>query len=253
MSVWTGATSFPFEHQLTNGHLARHDVYVKGEGQPILILQELPGIGPDTFALADRLIAAGFKVYLPHLLGKLGKASKLTSLTNAVRILCIRHTFQMFRVGAQSDMAAWMRALCAEISDREGGARLGVVGMCLTGSFAIPLMAEDAVHGAVASQPALPVRHSTYLHMSQADVVAANAAMDKKGPALAMRYGTDTLSRPEHITALKAAFGGNLETETFDNPEEGDRSMKHSLLTLDFSEAAYARLEHYFKARFGMG
>ena len=68
-----------------------------------------------------------------------------------------------------------------------------------------------------------------------------------------MRYGTDTLSRPEHITALKAAFGGNLETETFDNPEEGDRSIKHSLLTLDFSEAAYARLEHYFKARFGMG
>ena len=39
MSVWNGATSFSFVHELSNGHMARHDVYVKGEGQPILILQ----------------------------------------------------------------------------------------------------------------------------------------------------------------------------------------------------------------------
>ena len=251
MSVWNGATSFSFAHELSNGHMARHDVYVKGEGQPILILQELPGIGKKTFELADRLISAGFKVYLPHLLGKLGKANKLTTLTNAVRILCVRHTFQMFRYDAQSDMAEWMRAICAEISDREGGARLGVIGMCLTGSFAIPLMAEDAVYGAVASQPALPARYIKKLHMSQDDVDAANAAMAEKGPALVMRYKSDHLSKKEHIDALKAAFGDNLETEAYDN-ENDEPGRMHSLLTLHFSSKAYERVEHYFKTRFDM-
>lgn len=251
MTLWPHPPAFTFAHTLANGHEAEHDVYVRGDGPPILILQELPGIGKDTYALADRLIAAGFKVYLPHLLGKLGVAGKLPAAATFLRLLCIRREFQMFWSGRQSPIAAWMRALCAEIAAREGGQGLGVIGMCRTGSFVIPLMAGDAVQAAVASQPALPMRGRPPLHMSPEEVSAAKTAMAEKGPALAMRYDTDRICRPEHIAALKDAFGDLLETEKYDNPP-GQKGMQHSLLTLDFSQDAYDRTETYFKARFGV-
>lgn len=229
----------------------RHTIYIKGEGPPIVILQELPGIGVETFALADRLIAAGFKVYLPHLVGELGvKDAGLPATLR--RVFCIRREFQMFRVGRQSEIASWLRALCAEIQQRESGSQIGLIGMCLTGSFAIPLMAEDAVAAAVASQPSLPfIFRTSQLHMSEDDVDRACAAMKEKGPALVMRYKSDTISTTKHIDALTAAFGDTLQVEQYDNPD-GDSGKLHSLLTLHFSQPAYAKTEPYFKSRFGM-
>ncbi|MBO9400126.1 dienelactone hydrolase family protein [Shimia sp. R9_3] len=251
MPNWTDPPAFTFSHRLDNGHTATHDVYRRGEGPPILILQELPGIGVETYDLADRLIAAGFSVYLPHLFGRLGRANKLTTATNFLRLYCVRREFQIFWNGKQSPIAAWMRALCADISAREDGARLGVIGMCLTGSFVIPLMAEDAVQAAVASQPALPIKSTPPLHMSQEDIDAAKEKMMEKGPALAMRYKSDDLSKPAHICALKTAFGEHLDIKEYDNPD-GVTGRQHSLLTLDYLPEAYDLTETYFKTRFGM-
>jgi len=245
MSNWQADRRFEFTGPLSGGGQTSHTVHVKGSGPPIIILQELPGIGPETFALTDRLMAAGFSVWLPHLLGRFGKANTATSLVNTARLLCIRREFHLFLKGKQSPIAAWMRALCADVSHRNGGAQVGVIGMCLTGSFAIPLMAEDAVAGAVASQPSLPITGRNRLHMAEDEVAAACAAMATKGPALAMRYQGDKLCSPAHMAALKPAFGEHLEV--MEIPGKG-----HSLLTLDFSAAAYARMEAYFRARFGL-
>ena len=51
------------------------DVYVAGKGPPLLVMQELPGLEARTEAFARRLVADGFRVYLPHYLGPLGKFS----------------------------------------------------------------------------------------------------------------------------------------------------------------------------------
>lgn len=251
MPNWTDPPAFTFSHRLENGHTATHDIYRRGDGPPILILQELPGIGVETYDLADRLIAAGFSVYLPHLFGRLGKANTRTAATNFLRLFCVRREFQLFWTGRQSPIADWMRALCAEISKREDGAGLGVIGMCLTGSFVIPLMAEDAILGAVASQPALPIKRTPPLHMSQQDIDAAKAKMPGKGPALAMRYKSDDISKPAHVCALKTAFGDHLELKEFDNPA-GVTGKQHSMLTLDYLPEAYHLTETYFKTRFGL-
>lgn len=247
---WIDEQVEQFEFLQSGGDI-QHTVYAKGEGPPIVILQELPGIGVETFDLADRLIAAGFKVYLPHLFGEWGKTDD-TLLSNARRVWCIRREIQIFRVGKQSEIASWLRLLCGEIQEREGGARIGVIGMCLTGSFAIPLMAEDAVAGAVASQPVLPfwIRKNR-LPMSTEDADKAHDAMREKGPALAIRYWSDTISTCAHLQALKIEFNDTLEVEQYDNPDGVQKSL-HSLLTIDFSEAAYARVETYFKQRFGI-
>ena len=248
MTPWKHDTSYSFTAPLDGGGEATHTVFVKGSGKegapPILILQELPGIGAETDALADRLIDAGFSVYLPHLLGPLGRANRLTTALNTARLLCIRREFNIFLHGRQSPVAAWIRALCEDIAARSGSARIGVIGMCLTGSFAIPLMAEASVMGAVASQPALPIRHHDTLHMSATEVTSACHAMQFKGPALAMRYEGDKIASAAHMQALKGAFGEHLDVREFPG-------NAHSLLTLDFSEAAYAAMQDYFSERLG--
>jgi dienelactone hydrolase len=247
VATWSGSRSFTFDHADDAGSFS-FEIHHKGEGPPILILQELPGVGKETFALADRLIDAGFSVYLPNLIGRFGQAGPLWAVVNGAKLFCVRREFNMFLAGEQSPVAAWMRAACAEISERNDGARLGVIGMCLTGSFVIPLMAEDAVTAAVASQPALPMRKATELHMSQDDVAVAKAAMEQKGSALAMRYEDDRFSTAEHFAAFERAFGDLVETVVYPSGKRGD----HSLLTLDFSEQAYVRTEAYFKDRFGL-
>ncbi len=249
-ALWNteGVTQFRFPARTTDDASIAHDVYVKGNGPPILILQELPGIDDKTFELANRLITAGFKIYLPHMLGRFGKK---TTAINSLRLLCIRREFNIFLNGKQSPIADWMRSLCAHIGQRENGAQIGVIGMCLTGSFAIPLMAEDTVIAAVASQPSLPMWSRDPLHMSQDDVDNACAAMTRKGPAVAMRFKSDKISKPAHINTLKTAFGEHLEVTEYDNPV-GNKGAAHSLLTAHFSIDAYERTEMYFKARFGM-
>lgn len=238
MSQWTASEIFPFPAGTGQGSTIRHDIHVGGEGPPILLLQELPGIGPETLALCARLNASGFRVYMPHLLGPFGRKTNW----NTLRVLCVRREFRIFLRGKQSPIAAWLRALVAEISARENGARVGVIGMCLTGCFAIPLMAEDAVAAGVASQPALPIRGRGALHMSGTEINAARTAMATKGPAIAMRYEGDKLVPDAHMEALRHAFGDDLETIDYPGND-------HSLLTLDFHGPAYARIETYFQSR----
>ena len=240
--TWTHYAVFPFTAPISTGTEITHDVYVGGEGPPIMILQELPGIGPETLELAQRLNDSGFRVYLPHLFGTFGKTQ---TGRNFARLFCVRREINMFMKGRQSPVAGWMRALAGHIRDQEGSAGVGVIGMCLTGSFALTLMADDAVLGGVASQPALPIFGGDKLHMSSQDILDARAGMAQKGPGLAMRYAKDNLSPQKLMRSLESAFGENLETIEYAGKD-------HSLLTLDFHDPAYQRVDTYFKDRFGM-
>lgn len=240
MSSWEPDRTFEFAATLSTGEEVAHTVHVRGDGPPILLLQELPGIGPETLDLVDRLTDSGFRVYLPHLFGTFGKT---TQIRNSVRLLCIRREFNVFLRGKQSPISTWMRALCRKIASDEGGTGVGVIGMCLTGSFALALMAEDAVAGGVASQPALPLFGGDALHMSEADITEARAGMKRNGPGLAMRFTGDRLAPAKLMRALENAFGEDLKTVEFPGQD-------HSLLTLHFHDAAYQRVEEYFRERF---
>lgn len=58
----------------THAHGAfEHDVYVVGQpaDPPVLVMHELPGLTDETLNFARRLQSAQFRVYLPHLFGRL--------------------------------------------------------------------------------------------------------------------------------------------------------------------------------------
>ena len=217
-----------FEAHASNGHLITHDIYRRGSGAPVVLLQELPGIGQETLSLADELVNAGFEVVMPHLFGPLGK----TSIGgNLVRVMCLRKEFRLMTSDRSSPIADWVRLLCREVRDQRGVKGVGVIGMCLTGNFAIQLIGDDSVLAAVASQPAMPFFKQGELHMSSDDIEQSRNALDVKGPMRVLRFEDDPLCTQEKSKCVHHAFNndGNIRVQEITLPGKG-----HSVLTLDF-------------------
>lgn len=210
------------------GDTIRHDVYRRGNGAPVLLIQELPGIGRETLRLADCFVEQGFEIVLPHLFGPLGKTSMGG---NTLRVFCMRREFDLFSRNHSSPIVDWLKALCRQLREDAGASGVGVIGMCLTGNFAISLMADDAVLAAVASQPSLPVANPSYLHMSAEEVTAVKAGIDRSGPMMALRFAGDRLCPGKKFAAIDSALNTpsrqRIELRTM--PGKG-----HSVLTLDF-------------------
>ena len=82
-----------FSAKTKKGHTITHDVYTRGAGKILVLIQELPGIGQETLALADKFVERGYKVILPHLFGPIGKTSMGGNL---FRVFCMRKEFKVF-------------------------------------------------------------------------------------------------------------------------------------------------------------
>ncbi|MCP4005768.1 MAG: dienelactone hydrolase [bacterium] len=219
-----------FAAPIASGDMVHHDVYTRGSGPVVVIVQELPGIGPETLSLADRFIESGFRVALPHLFGPLGKVSLVG---NMLRVFCIRREFHLFQNNATSPIVDWLKALCRKLRTDYTVSGVGVIGMCLTGNFAISLMADDSVLASVASQPSLPLMNKHALHMSEAEVDQVRTRLDEHGPMLAYRFEGDVLCKADKFDAIDSAFNDDIERVRLTTlPGKG-----HSVFTLDFADA----------------
>ena len=197
-----------FSSDAMNGKPTEFDIYEKGEGPIVLVLQELPGISQDTLTFADKMVAAGFRVVMPHLFGPLGK---FAPGRNLVRFLCVRREFDIFARNQSSPIVDWLRALCQDVRQRHQVPGIGVIGMCLTGNFAISLMADDNVLASVSAQPSLPMFGQASLHMSADDVGAISERLDTHGPMLAYRFAGDKFCKAARFEALDKAFNQGRE------------------------------------------
>ena len=217
-----------FEAQTFDGHRISHDIYRRGCGAPLVLLQELPGIGQATLALADELVNAGFEVVMPHLFGPLGKTS---IAGNLVRVMCLRKEFHLISSDRSSPIADWIRLLCRQIKEQRDVKGVGIIGMCLTGNFAIQLIGDDSVLAAVASQPAMPFFTQSALHMSSDDVAKSRDSLDEKGPMRVLRFESDPLCTAKKSECIHRAFNsdGITRVQEITLPGKG-----HSVLTLDF-------------------
>lgn len=203
------------------------DIYEKGEGPIIVILQELPGIDPKTIEFADKIVAAGFRVVMPHLFGPLGK---FAILRNVARLFCIRREINIFARNQTSPIVEWLKALCRDARQRYNVSGVGVIGMCLTGNFAISLMADDSVLASVASQPSLPMFSQGSLHMSSEDVDDICLRLDQHGPMLSYRFEGDKLCTAKKFDAIDNAFNQGKERIKL-NTIPGN---KHAIMTSHF-------------------
>ena len=224
----TDYDSASFSATCSTGQTISHDVYRRGRGAPIIIIQELPGIGPETMRLADEFVEHGFEVILPHLFGPLEKVS---IGGNLVRVFCMRKEFSLFEANGSSPIVDWLKALCRDVKAQSQTKGVGVIGMCLTGNFAISLMGDDSVLAAVSSQPSMPLLKPTQLHMSDEDITTIRQRIDNTAPIHAYRFAEDPMCTAEKYHAIENAFNdpdaARVITHTL--PGKG-----HSVLTLDF-------------------
>lgn len=221
-----------FTADTREGRSISHDVYSRGSGSPVVLIQELPGIGQETLRLADKLVDAGHEVVMPHLFGPLGK----TSIGgNLLRVMCMRKEFRLMATDASSPVSDWLRFLCREVRDSRGVSGVGVIGMCLTGNFAITLIGDDSVLAAVASQPAMPFFKQGALHMSPQEIARSREALETHGPMLVLRFEDDPLSTVEKSDCIHRTFNddGQERIKEIVLPGKG-----HSVLTLDFVDEA---------------
>jgi dienelactone hydrolase len=222
----------------SEGFAARR-VYRKGAGPAVVILHELPGLIPECVDLARRVADAGFTVYLPLLFGEPNQPFSALKMAGNLVELCISQEFYCFARYQSSPITDWLRSLCRKAHADCGGRGVGVIGMCLTGSFVLSLMADPSVIAPVASQPSLPVGFTpeakATLGVYPDELEKAQARAAQGVPLLALRYSEDALCPAEKFAALRQAFGGTPE-KVEDSPELCWRRGK-SLETLEINSA----------------
>ena len=213
----TGPGFEDFVQYATSSVTPPRDVYRCGTGPPVIVLHELLGAGPTLFRFAHRIADAGFQVYVPILFGRANhEGTLLSSFPQVVRV-CLSKEFAAFSLGRSSPITDWVRQLGHEIVLRSEHESLGIVGLCLTGNFALTLACEDWVAASVVSEPSLPfgitAASKSDLHLSNEEIVRVERRVREGFVVLAFRFRDDWISPPERDIALRAHFapgvGGN--------------------------------------------
>jgi dienelactone hydrolase len=149
-----------FDREMFTHQGRSHPVYRGGAGPAVIVIHEIPGIHPGMIIFAQRLLEAGYRVYLPSLFGRPGEPFGAGPLLRSMLRVCVSREFAIL-ADRTSPVATWLRALAAAAHRECGGPGVGAIGMCVTGGFALAMAVEPAVLAPVVSQPGLPAPITT--------------------------------------------------------------------------------------------
>jgi dienelactone hydrolase len=253
-----GFDSFDFTHDAK-----RRTVYRQGTGPAVIIMHEVPGITPQVAAFAGRVAGAGMSVYLPNMFGTPGKPISPGYMAAELARACVSREFHVLAKNRSSPITDWLRALCRRAHQECGGPGVGAIGMCLTGSFALALMVDEAIMAPVLSQPSLPfpltASHRAALHLSDADLTLAKRRAAAGCPLLGLRFTADPMCPAARFERLRSEFGDAFEAiEIHSGPgnPHGIPGTAHSVVTKDLvdesghpTRAALERVLDFFRER----
>jgi dienelactone hydrolase len=179
----------------------------------VIVIHELPGMTPEVIDFADELVEAGFSVVMPHLFGRPGAPMGFVAIARTLPRVCISREFITLGLARTSPAAARLRSLARTLHAELGGPGVGVVGMCLTGGFALAMMVDPAVAAPVVAQPSLPFaigrKRRRDLNLSPTDLDAVKARSAAGCQVLGLQYENDmaTGRRFDQLTTeIGAAF-----------------------------------------------
>lgn len=197
-----------------------HDVYRAGDGPAVILLHELPAISWRTVKLAEHIRKRGFRVVMPALVGGVNeepntpirKAKLGAAFVTSTLRLCISWQFVALLQRRTSPITGWLLALAHDEARTSGRPKVGVIGMCLTGGFALGMAIDPVVGAAISSQPALPFAmkafgkipgQATDPGVSPADYDRLRARREDPSFCIrAFRYTTDEISPVERVERL---------------------------------------------------
>jgi len=213
----------------TGGGITR-ETYVRGKGPGVIIIHEIPGITPKVIEFADAVVAAGFTVVMPALVGRPGKDVSGRYLMQSMARVCVAREFTTWATGKSSAVSLFLRDLARDVHEQCGGPGVGAIGMCFSGGFALGMMVNSHVVAPVLSQPSLPfaigARRSADLNLSPADLEAVKRRAAEGCQVLGLRFDRDRLVGTR-FDSLRRELG-----DAFIAVEYPSRSKKdHSVLT----------------------
>lgn len=189
-------------------------VYRAGHGPAVLVLAEMPGITPALLRFAQHLIDRGCSVVVPHLFGEDGAEATPKAFRRTTVEVCVSREFTLFALNRTSRVTQWLNELGRAEHARWGGPGVGVVGMCLTGGFALAMMVDPVVVAPVLSQPSLPIgrspRRRAALGLSDADLTRAVERAQAGQCVLGARFTGDRLVPAERFASLRHALGNRF-------------------------------------------
>lgn len=190
-------------------------VSVGEQGAPVVVLHELFGMTDTLASFCRTIAAAGFVVHVPILFGSTqivaSKAEKAARIASGV---CVLAQMRCFAGDASGFWAPWLRALATSLCPSTPGAGVGVIGLCLTGDFALAMAANPQVKAAVMAEPSLPFLRPHLLHVTPDELRVVKSRIDDPTDGLRVRgyrYTSDRLCPQAKFERLKSELGGGFE------------------------------------------
>lgn len=207
-----------------------HETYRKGTGPGVLVIHEIPGITPSVLRFAEEVVAAGFTVLMPLLVGEVGREPSGAYIGSSMSKVCVSREFTHFALRQTSPIISWLRAIARQLHEEVGGAGVGAVGMCFSGGFALGMMLDERMIAPVLAQPSLPFAigksRAVDLNLSPSDaVVIANRAA-AGCQVLGLKFSDDKLVG-DRFSSLRTLLGDAFIGVEFPSTSKKD----HSVLT----------------------
>lgn len=220
-------------------------VFTRGTGPAVIVISEIPGITPEQAEFGRRLTDAGFTAVMPELFGETGRPMSASYAAGTAGWACISREFSTFALRRTSPITSWLRAMARHVNEEQGGGGVGVVGMCLTGGFALAMMVDDDVMAPVLSQPSLPFAltpaHCRDLGVSDADLEVIKGRAAEGVCVLGFRFTHDRLVPKARFERLSSELGDSfiaVELDSSPGNPHGFGQMAHSVLTHEFVDEA---------------
>jgi dienelactone hydrolase len=231
-----------FSRRVIEAEGKRRTVLVSGQSGPaIVVIHEVYGVTPALIRFARWVRDAGFRVYAPVLFGPDDGTAESKPDLGRILGLCVSREFTMFAEGKTSPIVDWLRAVARVAHGECGGKGVGVIGMCLTGNFALGMAVEPSVLAPVMAQPGLPANKPGGLGLSPCDIETVRRRVQEEGRQVrAYRFAGDDLCRAARFEAFQRALGdgfvGTVLPDAAGNPN--GRKPPHSVFTGDLIDAA---------------
>lgn len=217
-------------------------VFRKGKGPAVIVMHEVPGLHPGVIRLANAFCDAGLTVWLPSLFGKPGKEVNAFNITASLVHCCVVHEFTVLATSKNSPVTSWLRCLARYAHTECGGPGVGVIGMCMTGGFALAMMVEEAVLVPVVCNPSLPFAltpdRKRDLGIDEDTLVQAKARSATQGICvLGLRFTADIFVPTERFHRLHEEFGPNFQAIEIDSSHgncHGIDRFAHSVLGVHY-------------------
>jgi dienelactone hydrolase len=225
-----------------------HPTYRKGSGPGVIVIHEIPGITPAVVEFAEDVVARGFTVVMPSLFGRPGAEGKVLESVRSIAVVCVSREFTMFALKRTTPVATWLQSLASELHRELGGPGVGAVGMCLTGGYALAMLAGAPVAAPVLAQPASPApvgrARRADLGLSPRDLESVKAKVKAGCQVLGLRYENDPAVGTRFDT-LRRELGDNFIAVEFPG-------RKHATLTEHRQQAGVDRVLAFFDEKLKM-